>query len=129
MRDYMGEINEISENIGALKERQRELHDEISKITGKYGNGGFYRDYANSILYYNERDMLARGYVAEVNKLRELCGALKYVETEIRDLNRKRDDLKEAYRIAHTCSFYRPMESYEICDFVSRNGFIKGTML
>ena len=126
MRDYMKEIDECSENIGSLKERQRELHDKINEITGKYGNGGFYRDYANSILYYNECDMLARGYVTEANKLRELCGELKYVENEIHYLNRKRDDLKEAYRKAHSCSFYRPLEDYEICDFVSRNGFIKG---
>lgn len=129
MRDYMKEINECSERIGALKERQRELHDKISEITNKYGNGSYRRAYANSIFYYNERDMLNRGHMTEVNELRELCGALKYVESQIFELLEKRDDLKEAYRIAHTCSFYRPMDDYDIQDFISRNGSIKGTKL
>lgn len=89
MRDYLGEINEISERIGALKERKHEMCEEINRIRN------------------------------EINKL-------KY---EIYDLDKKRAELKESYHMAHSCEFYRPMDDYDIQDFLIRNGSIKGIML
>lgn len=86
MRDYLGEINEISERIGAVKERKHEMCEEINRIRNE----------------------------------------IRRIESEISDLRDKRADLKETYRTAHTCDFYRPMDDYDIQDFVSRNGFING---
>lgn len=127
MRDYLAEIKILEKEIEAI-------NDEVSIISLQLNNFEVaiyttkHKTFSGLTLeqaYEKDPDLLDAYFrsIKEYDRLKEERAKL-YDERRCK-LHRK-EELKEEYLRLHTCDFYRPMDEIDICNLISKDGYIVG---
>lgn len=127
MRDYLTEIKILEKEIEVI-------NDEIAIISIQLDNLEVaiyttkYKTFSGLTLEqaYDADPELLDAYFRSIKEYDRLKDErTKLYDKRRRKLHRK-EELKEEYLRIHTCDFYRPMDEVDICNLISKDGYIVG---
>lgn len=129
MRNYAKEIGELRKDINKLSDEIFKIVVERNVLTDNPGiYGRLVRSSVGTILLntkYWESERVEK-LLMDHDRYEKLGVKLD----ELRDIHRTKLDeyeaLKDEWRKIHTREFYRPMDEIDICNLISKDGFIIG---
>ena len=103
-RDYMKEIQDCSEKIGALKREKESIEQQL-------------------------KDLFKSNNVCDVIMIGLSMDKLDMIEHELYIYGIKRDVLRDMYNFKHSNNYFKPMDEVDIRMMIDRNGSIRGILL
>lgn len=123
MRDYLREINELRKERDTIHQKMSQLETERKTLRDLYG-----REVINprGVGLYN-----TRGSVDEkIWNAHLLYWSIREEYDDLMmqyiDVKGRIDKLRDKYRLANRRTFYRPMDEIDICNLISKDGYIIG---
>lgn len=127
MRDYLYEIEKLRMEIGEIKLLIEDYEMKQDKLYYEKGCLIFHPEYALQQVFnpairerkLNESKELRNTYEMYTLRIKELNG-------ELRGKQLKLGRLREEFKRTHTRDFYNPMDEIDICNLISKDGYIIG---
>ncbi len=123
MRDYLKDINELKKEQYMIQQKMNRLENERKTLKDLYG-----REVINpkGIGMYNTQghidDKLWNAHLLYWSIREEQKG----LTLEFINISHRLDDLRDEYRAENRRDFYRPMDEIDICNLISKDGYIIG---
>lgn len=127
MRDYLYEIEKVNMEIGEIKMLIEDYMMKRDKLRREKGCLMFDPEYALEQVFnpvIRERKLIESKEL--MNTYEMYARRIDELNEELLDKQLKISRLRGAFKRTHTRDFYRPMDEIDICNLISKDGYIVG---